>query len=90
MKRLQSIFNFRKYLFLFLCSFGSISHALVLENLIQAGTLESTLQGKKIATKYEAHTLGGCMALPVHSFVVAMRANDDLASLSAVKYIIGQ
>jgi len=40
------------------------------------------MTGIKIITKYEAHTLGGCMALPVDSFFVAMRENDNLTILN--------
>ena len=44
------------------------------------------MAGIEISTKYAAHTLGGCMALPVNSFIVAMRAHDNLASLNGKIY----
>jgi len=39
------------------------------------------MTGIQIAKKYQTHTLGGCMALPVKTFIVAIRAGDDLSLL---------
>ena len=39
------------------------------------------MTGIQIPEKYKHNTLGGCMALPVKSFIVAMREEDDLSPL---------
>lgn len=39
------------------------------------------MAGSVISPEHENHTWGGCIALPVSSFIVSMRAGDDLSSL---------
>jgi nicotinic acid mononucleotide adenylyltransferase len=43
---------------------------------------DSYMSGLKISEKDERTTLGGCIALPVNSFIVAQRAGDDISSLN--------
>lgn len=43
--------------------------------------LSTFMTGKRIAEIHYEHTVGGCMALPVDSFVVVMREGDDLNPL---------
>ena len=40
------------------------------------------MSGAIISPKHENHTWGGCIALPVSSFVVSMRDGDDLSNLN--------
>ncbi len=42
----------------------------------------SFMTGIQIPMKYQTHTLGGLMALPVDSFIVVLREGDDLSVLN--------
>ncbi len=39
------------------------------------------MTGTEISEEFKAHTLGSCMALPVDSFVVALREGDDISAV---------
>ena len=42
------------------------------------------MSGTVISSEHENHTWGGCIALPVSSFIVSMRAGDDLSTLNGM------
>ena len=42
------------------------------------------MSGTVISLKHENHTWGGCIALPVSSFIVSMRTGDDLSLLKGM------
>jgi nicotinic acid mononucleotide adenylyltransferase len=44
--------------------------------------LASFMTGLKVSDYYKEHTLGGIMALPVKSFIVALREGDDIVKLN--------
>ncbi|WVX66682.1 Nucleotidyl transferase family protein [Candidatus Bealeia paramacronuclearis] len=43
--------------------------------------LESFMTGIEIPEKYKEHTLGGLMAAPVDSFILALREGNDISDL---------
>jgi nicotinic acid mononucleotide adenylyltransferase len=43
------------------------------------------MTGADIPKEFYRHTMGSCMALPVNSFVVAQRADDDLSAISTLR-----
>jgi hypothetical protein len=42
------------------------------------------LKGIQITDKYKDHTVGGIIALPADSFIIAIREGDDVASLNGM------
>lgn len=49
---------------------------------LHGDAVSTFMTGVRVDKKYAEHTLGGCMALPVKSFIVAQRESDDLSSLN--------
>lgn len=60
---------------------GIIGSDAALDTVKDKKRLSVFMEGIKIPEKYKENTLGGIIALPVHSFIVSQRQGDNLDSL---------